>query len=494
MDTKNYDLIIIGAGPSGLSLAHYMRDTYKKILIIERENSIGGAHRVERVPFQNEFLFTEHSPRIYVSNYISFIKILDEINYNFYDNFTPYNYNLLNIVTKTILPIFTFKEFFVFFLEFIKLLFNLKHGSNYNLKKFLDDNSFSPESIDIIDRICRLSDGAGIDKITLNELFQIFNQSFFYKIYEPKIPNDIGLFKNWNDFLFKSGIDIKTNSKIKNIILDNDNKNIKSIIISENNINTEIFCRKLVIATPPRNIVEILDSTNNDFIKNCFGDFNILKSYASNTEYNVYISITFHWNRKINLDKVYGFPFSDWGIIFINMTDYMEFDETNSKTVLSTSISITDRKSSFTNKTANESTKEELINEVLRQLKLYIKNLENPTTSIVYPGIYYDYTLKQWKSDNSGFISTSNDGFLDFESKSINGIYNLGIHNGFQSTRYTVLESAICSSIKLSHILDPSLKNKYKIDKPFDLISFIKIIIFIFILFIIIYICQTKKF
>ena len=75
MDTKNYDLIIIGAGPSGLSLAHYMRDTYKKILIIERENSIGGAHIVERVPFQNEFLFTEHSPRIYVSNYISFIKI-----------------------------------------------------------------------------------------------------------------------------------------------------------------------------------------------------------------------------------------------------------------------------------------------------------------------------------------------------------------------------------------------------------------------------------
>jgi uncharacterized protein with NAD-binding domain and iron-sulfur cluster len=494
MDIKNYDLIIIGAGPSGLSLAHYMRDSYKKILIIESESSIGGAHRVERVRFQNEFLFTEHSPRIYVGNYISFIKILDEINYNFYDNFTPYNYNILNIVTDTILPIFTFKEFITFFLEFNKLLFDSENGSNYNLKKFLDDNSFSPESIDIIDRICRLSDGAGIDKITLNELFQIFNQNFFYKIYEPKIPNDIGLFKNWNDFLLKSGVEIKTNTKIKNIILDNDNKNIKSIIISENNIDKEIFCSKLVIATPPRNIIEILDLTNNPYVKNCFGDFDKLKSYASNTEYNTYISITFHWNRKINLDKVYGFPLSEWGIIFINMTDYMEFNEKNSKTVLSTSISITDRKSSFTNKTANESTKEELINEVLRQLKLYIKNLENPTTSIVYPGIYYDSKLKQWRSYISGFISTSKDGFLDFESKNINGIYNVGIHNGFQSTRYTVLESAVCSSIKLSHILDPSLKNKYEIDKPFDLISFIKIIIFIFIMSIIIYICQTKKF
>jgi hypothetical protein len=87
--------------------------------------------------------------------------------------------------------------------------------------------------------------------------------------------------------------------------------------------------------------------TNNPYVKNCFGDFDKLKSYASNTEYNTYISITFHWNRKINLDKVYGFPLSEWGIIFINMTDYMEFNEKNSKTVLSTSISITDRKKFF---------------------------------------------------------------------------------------------------------------------------------------------------
>jgi len=43
-----YDLIIIGAGPSGLALAQCLRNDFNKILIIEKESSIGGCHRVIR--------------------------------------------------------------------------------------------------------------------------------------------------------------------------------------------------------------------------------------------------------------------------------------------------------------------------------------------------------------------------------------------------------------------------------------------------------------
>ena len=70
----NYDYIIIGAGPSGLSLAHILPDN-KKILIIERNSSIGGCHRVDRV----QGLFTEHGPRIYSYAYVNFNKLLKEI-------------------------------------------------------------------------------------------------------------------------------------------------------------------------------------------------------------------------------------------------------------------------------------------------------------------------------------------------------------------------------------------------------------------------------
>ena len=71
-----YDLVIIGAGPSGLALAQASSSIGKKILIIDRENQIGGSHRVRRVKQGNELLFTEHGPRIYTTAYKNFINLL----------------------------------------------------------------------------------------------------------------------------------------------------------------------------------------------------------------------------------------------------------------------------------------------------------------------------------------------------------------------------------------------------------------------------------
>jgi len=36
-----YDLIIVGAGPSGLALAHVCSNIYRRILVIDKEYSIG---------------------------------------------------------------------------------------------------------------------------------------------------------------------------------------------------------------------------------------------------------------------------------------------------------------------------------------------------------------------------------------------------------------------------------------------------------------------
>jgi UDP-galactopyranose mutase len=71
-----YDYIIIGAGPTGLTLAHILSQYDNKILIIEKENYIGGCHGVAR----ENGLFAEHGPRIYISNYYTFKQILKEIN------------------------------------------------------------------------------------------------------------------------------------------------------------------------------------------------------------------------------------------------------------------------------------------------------------------------------------------------------------------------------------------------------------------------------
>ena len=90
----HYDLIIVGAGPAGLALAQCLRNTYKKILIIEKESVIGGCHRVLRVPINGEEIFTEHSPRVYSGTYKTFDMLLKDMNTSFDALFTQYKFSI----------------------------------------------------------------------------------------------------------------------------------------------------------------------------------------------------------------------------------------------------------------------------------------------------------------------------------------------------------------------------------------------------------------
>lgn len=473
-----YDLIIIGGGPAGLTLAQSLKNTYKKILIIEKESSIGGNHKVKRV--ENN-MFTEHTPRVYIDNYKSFIHLLKEMNINFYDIFTPYNFNYYDISVKSLLPSLDIHEILKLTFNLILLTFNKDYGKDIKLKTFLNNNNFSEKSIILIDRLCRLSDGGDIDKFSLNEFYQLINQTSLYTIYEPKLPNDEGLFKYWNEYLIKNGIEIKLNSSVKKITKKN------TFIIIDNK-NNEIECDKVIIALPPIHLTEILQNCD-DNIKNSFGDFNKLKQFAIDTKYITYVSITFHWDKKLNLQKNYGFPISNWGLISIIMSDYMKLSETDSITMISTSLSILDKKGNFNNKTVNECSKDEILIEAFKQLKLtYPDIIDEPIKIILYPSNYYDDKEKVWKNDESAFISTFNTEFIEFESKTVENIYNVGTHNGKSNIKYTCMESAIENAIALSHKLDPLLKVKYPLYYPNEITNIIRFIIIFIILSIILFI------
>ena len=77
-----FDFIIIGGGPSGLSLAWYLLNENKSVLLIEKNHTLGGCHRVERI----KDFFTEHGPRVYLDSFVNFDNLLKEMGSNF-DNF-----------------------------------------------------------------------------------------------------------------------------------------------------------------------------------------------------------------------------------------------------------------------------------------------------------------------------------------------------------------------------------------------------------------------
>jgi len=488
---NNYDLIIVGAGPAGLALAQCMRKTYKKILIVDRENVIGGCHRVRRVPINNEKIFTEHGPRIYSNTYKNFQTLLLDMNSDFFKLFTPYNFSISEIGGQTVFSTLSFGELFKLSLQFFMLIFNKNHGMDISIGDFMSQNNFSEKSIDMINRICRLTDGAGADRYTLNEFLELFNQQFFYKLYQPSKPNDIGLFKVWGDFLTNNGIEIMLDTSVKKINLDDKNL-LKSITVLKNDNDIEINGAKIVLATPPESFLPILENSV-DLVQNTFKNFEDLKEYADNTSYIDYISLTFHWNKKLKLPKVYGFPKSEWGVVFIILTNYMKFEENISQTVISCAITIPDVIVKSLGKNANQCTKDEIFREVLKQLREAYPDLEEPTLSLLSPGVYYDENQKKWISKDEAFVTSSKEGFLPFSGR-IKNLYNLGTHNGYQNYKFTSLESAVTNSIKLSHVLDKKLKNKYQIQDLFTFAKFFKIVVLVLILLIImIYIFRRKN-
>jgi hypothetical protein len=332
------------------------------------------------------------------------------------------------------------------------------------------------KSTDLINRICILVDGAYIDKFTVNEFLHIFNQNFFYQKFQPKIPNDIGLFKLWSEFLTKEGVNILTNSTVSKISMNDKNK-IITYVKPDGSINT-LSTDKVIFALPPKHIVNILKNSNE--IKNCFMDFDKLHSYAEKTAYIEYIGITFHWNKKIILTEKPTFPSNEWGLISILSSKYTEFLETDPKTVISTSIPILNEPSLFLKKTANQCNRNELINETFRQLNvIYDGVLPQPDFMILNPNVYYD---KTWKTKDTAFISVNTE-FIDFESN-ISGIYNCGGQNGYQELKFTTMESSIRNAVILSQRL--SGKDKYPLKEPFTFVNFIRnfvIVIVIIILY-----------
>jgi ATP-dependent Clp protease ATP-binding subunit ClpA len=143
-----YDLIIVGAGPSGLALAHVSSNIYRKILIIDKEHSIGGIHRVLRDYYG---IYTEYGPRTYMSIYYNFINIIKELRLDYNTLFIKYKYNFIsNLLFRNKLTLY---ENYVLICAYMKYLFNDNYGKNTSLYEYTQYYKFSTKSIDIIDEL-----------------------------------------------------------------------------------------------------------------------------------------------------------------------------------------------------------------------------------------------------------------------------------------------------------------------------------------------------
>ena len=175
------------------------------------------------------------------------------------------------------------------------------------------------------------------------------------------------------------------------------------------------------------------------------------------------------------------------GLAFIFLSNYMDFGD---KTVISACITFTDRKSLFTNKTADESSMGEIYTEVLRQLRLSYPDLPNPDRMITSPQVYKNNN--KWINIDTAYVTTSENQHLPFESNLYPNLYNCGCQNGKSNYHFTSLESAITNSVYLFNKIEPNAKYKRNVKTYAQITNYIHVVILILILGIAIYIYKNN--
>jgi len=466
-NTLNYDYIIVGGGPTGMTLAWLLGSKNYKILILEKEEVLGGCNRVHRV---NGY-FSEHGPRVYSNSYLTFIELLKDMNLDFFHIFTEYKSLIDN-------PSFNNSEKKALLLAFIKLIFNPNYGKDISIQQYIENYNFTDNSKDYIQRLCRITDGAKSEDYTLFQFLQLMNQQFFYKLYQPKLPNDKGLIYLWEEKLKSTkNVDIIKSAKV--IKLNKEDKKIISITVLIDGVINIITGKKFILTIPPKPLYHLLNSSPG--VENAFGD---LKEWKSRNSYIDYIPITFHYNEKIDLSKKYKYPKSPWGIVFIILSNYMVFENEPSQTVISLTITFTDRPNEY-GKTVDQCSKEEIIDYVKEQLPYF----PNPDKIIISPNVIR--SNNKWINIDTAYvrkslrpIDTLSDNFIDNNSKDINNLYAVGIYNGNTNYYFTSLESAVENAIEFSKNEIHDLKYQFTRPKHLDLTEIIYNIILI-----ILYIC-----
>ena len=474
----SYDYVIVGGGPTGMTIAWILSNQKKKVLLIEKDNVLGGCHKVLRV---NGY-FTEHGPRVYSNSFLMFIELLSDMNIAFTDLFIPYNFKHTHIDNKTILSL-NFNEIMALLSAFLKLIVNKDYGRTISIKDFMKKNNFSESSYDYIERLCLLTDGATIEDYTLFQFLQLVNQQLFYSLFQPKLPNDKGLIKIWTDKLLENNVKILLNSQVIKIDLENDN--VSKLIILENGVQKKIIANKYVLTIPPKPFYDLISS--NPKTENIFGNNKEIQKWKGKNSYFDYITLTFHYKNEVTLPKLNGFPRTPWGIGFVILSDFMNFKiDEPSKTVISICITMLNVPNEQ-GKTANQCSQEEIIKYVKEQLFFF----PNPDLVIISPTIKRSGDV--WINEDTAYVVTTDQRFIKPKGK-LSNLYYVGIHNGNSSYNFTAIESAVQNAIHYCIDEIPELKYHYVFKNLSEVRHLvIDAIIIILCIFIIIYIKKYIK-
>jgi hypothetical protein len=335
-------------------------------------------------------------------------------------------YLLFNVVKK-LSP----REVLYLFLTYILSLFFPSFGQKTSVAAWCCD--FRPESRDLLDRLCRFTDGAGADRYSIYKLLQLADQNLLYQVLQPKSPNDIGLFPRIRSAIEATGnVVFRLGVQADSILISN--HSVTGVVVG----GEVIPCDKVLLCIPPPALSSLLARSS------LSSAYPRVADLLSKSTYDVYVSATFHYDTEISFSPKWGFPESEWGVVSLPIGNYI--NDPYSKKVFSVTCIYPDRISSRLQQTLDQTEDPSVVvEEMFQQLKETYPDLPRPDTMLLSPTAHHDGT--RWMELDSAFIKTVEGEYMPAKAEGVQGLYQIGTQNGNSSFAYTTFEAAVTNAM-----------------------------------------------
>ena len=376
-------IVIIGGGIAGLSCAHILSTKFKnkyQIEVYEKESTLGGKVQVF---YENDLYYQEHSPRVFLNNYVNLQNIFNEIPYDenrtLLDMYSDElkNYLISDKCENTPLYITEIPSLIknVNFFNLIIIGFFILQGllsCDERLNNVFDNFKFSDllftKNTKYVFEFISYVLGENLDVLPLTKMIKTFEYELKDKLegYPVKfkgtrtfkIPYS-EVFEKWEDFLTKNNVSIFKGYELidKKII----NNTITEFLFKRENHYKNVKCDIGILGMNLTSLNNFFSNTNSN-LKNNFKK--LMKKSKS-----VQPGIQIYFDKKIEM-KRYGYFLldTDWKMIVAPIDNFWN-KEQEIKSVWSINIANPELKSKRLNKTLLECSPEEIKEEVWYQIK-----------------------------------------------------------------------------------------------------------------------------
>ena len=439
--------IIVGGGPTGLSLAYALALNNIEVDLIEKDEQLGGSWNSQWIEGK---YFSENAPRVYI-NTGNIKRLMDHIGMtkldfaNIYGNFFQTNLKFLIFIFK----FFELKDYFIFLFASIKYRF---FRDNITLQTWLDHSTMSSSGKKAI-KILSIIICDKPSNTNVNDFFGTITLTTFKQMREPNkwhetIENYISLLPHIN--IFK-------NTKVVKILHELNNKETTGVLIQNNKTKLQEmrYGDRIVLCTQSNGIMPILKNSS-IIVKGNWSSFAGLTYWGKTTYYSGF-GFQLHFKEKLEFPNQWCWScIGSWTVIILPVSNWLKTCSKDPlvQTVWSCCIVDLDTISKNIGKTANEcDDKEEVVAECLRQINASHK-IPQPYIITTSEGLKKENG--KWLSKNTGFTQKTlgnlpMKGYLD-------NLFALGCFTKKENPTIAYMGSAIDATSHFLKTYEPNLR------------------------------------